>query len=70
VLAAGEQLKVMVLRSDPDRGRVTLSTKKLEGEPGDMLRDRQKVFDNAERMAEAYRARKAAERDEDGKDGT
>lgn len=31
----------MVLSQDKDRGRVTLSTKKLEATPGDMLRDPQ-----------------------------
>lgn len=42
---------------DKDRGRVTLSTKKLEKEPGDMLRDPQLVFEGAEAMAQAFRDR-------------
>jgi small subunit ribosomal protein S1 len=45
---------VMIWRQDRDSGRITLSTKQLEPEPGDMLRDRQKVFENAERMAQAF----------------
>ncbi|GBF91122.1 30S ribosomal protein S1 [Raphidocelis subcapitata] len=60
VLAEGDKLKVMILSQDSDRGRVTLSTKKLEPEPGDMLRDPQKVFENADRMAEMFRQRVAA----------
>ena len=59
VLAEGDKLKVMVLSQDSDRGRVTLSTKKLEPQPGDMLRDPQKVFEQADRMAEMFRARVA-----------
>jgi hypothetical protein len=35
--------QVMVLGLDKDRGRVTLSTKKLEAVEGDMLRDPQAV---------------------------
>jgi len=60
VLAEGDKLKVMILSQDSDRGRVTLSTKKLEPEPGDMLRDPQKVFENADKMAEMFRQRVAA----------
>jgi predicted RNA-binding protein with RPS1 domain len=60
VLAEGDKLKVMILSADSDRGRVTLSTKKLEQEPGDMLRDPQKVFENADSMAAAFKARVAA----------
>lgn len=57
VLAEGDKLKVMILSQDRDRGRVTLSTKKLEPEPGDMLRNPQKVFESAEEMAANFRAR-------------
>ncbi|KAI8468426.1 MAG: plastid/chloroplast ribosomal protein S1 [Monoraphidium minutum] len=60
VLSEGDKLKVMILSQDSDRGRVTLSTKKLEPEPGDMLRDPQKVFENADKMAEMFKARVAA----------
>jgi len=35
--------------------RISLSTKQLEPEPGDMIRDRQLVFDKAEEMAAKYR---------------
>jgi len=60
VLAEGDKLKVMILSQDSDRGRVTLSTKKLEPSPGDMLRDPQKVFENADKMAEMFKQRVAA----------
>lgn len=57
LLQVGDKLKVMILSMDMDKGRVTLSTKKLEKEPGDMLRDPQLVFENAEAMAEGFRQR-------------
>ncbi|KAG1660279.1 hypothetical protein FOA52_006746 [Chlamydomonas sp. UWO 241] len=57
ILREGDRLKVMVLSMDQARGRVTLSTKKLEPTPGDMLRDPQLVFEKAEEMAEAFRKR-------------
>ena len=37
--------QVMVLSFDSERGRVSLSTKKLEPTPGDMLRNPQLVFE-------------------------
>lgn len=49
----------MVLSQDRDRGRMSLSTKKLEPNPGDMLRDPQKVYDHADEMAKAFRERLA-----------
>ena len=52
--------QVMVLSMDASRGRVTLSTKKLEPTPGDMLRDPQLVFEKAEEMAESFRKRIAS----------
>lgn len=57
ILREGDKLKVMVLSMDPQRGRVTLSTKKLEPTPGDMLRDPQLVFERAEEMAATFRRR-------------
>lgn len=47
----------MVLSQDRERGRVTLSTKKLEPTPGDMIKNPQVVFEKAEEMAEQFRAR-------------
>ncbi|EFJ43709.1 plastid/chloroplast ribosomal protein S1 [Volvox carteri f. nagariensis] len=57
ILAEGDKIKVMILSQDRDRGRVTLSTKKLEPTPGDMLRDPQLVYEKAEEMAEQFRKR-------------
>ena len=51
VLNVGDQLKVMIIDLDAERGRISLSTKALEPEPGDMLTNPQKVFDRAEEMA-------------------
>jgi predicted RNA-binding protein with RPS1 domain len=55
VFSVGDQVKVLVLNIDPDTGRITFSTRKLEGAPGDMLTDRQAVFDGAEAMAARWR---------------
>ena len=41
--------------SDAERGRISLSTKALEPEPGDMLTDPAKVFEKAEEMAARYK---------------
>ncbi|KAJ6891472.1 30S ribosomal protein S1 [Populus alba x Populus x berolinensis] len=48
VLQPGDTLKVMVLSHDRERGRVSLSTKKLEPTPGDMIRNPKLVFEKAE----------------------
>ena len=52
-------MQVMILSQDKDRNRMSLSTKKLEPTPGDMLKDPQLVYDQAEEMAEAFRRRLA-----------
>ncbi|MBW4696871.1 MAG: 30S ribosomal protein S1 [Aphanocapsa lilacina HA4352-LM1] len=61
VFNVGDEVKVMVIDLDAERGRISLSTKQLEETPGAMTQDKQAVFDNAEVMAEKYRARMAAE---------
>ncbi|MGL6134539.1 MAG: 30S ribosomal protein S1 [Prochlorococcaceae cyanobacterium] len=55
VLNVNDQMKVMIIDLDAERGRISLSTKALEPEPGDMLTDPQKVFDRAEEMAARYK---------------
>jgi len=55
VFNVNDDLKVMIIDLDAERGRISLSTKQLEPEPGDMLKNRQLVFDKAEEMAEKYR---------------
>ncbi|CAI9118906.1 OLC1v1020533C1 [Oldenlandia corymbosa var. corymbosa] len=57
VLQPGDVLKVMILSHDRERGRVSLSTKKLEPTPGDMIRNPKLVFEKAEEMAQTFRQR-------------
>ncbi|XP_031106082.1 30S ribosomal protein S1, chloroplastic-like [Ipomoea triloba] len=49
--------RVMILSHDRERGRVSLSTKKLEPTPGDMIRNPTLVFEKAEEMAQTFRQR-------------
>jgi small subunit ribosomal protein S1 len=55
VFDVNDELKVMIIDLDAERGRISLSTKQLEPEPGDMLKNRDLVFEKAEEMAEKYR---------------
>lgn len=41
----GARIKAMVINQDKEKGRFSLSTKSLEPEPGDMVRNPQAVFD-------------------------
>ena len=47
--------QVMILTLDKEKGRVSLSTKKLEPTPSDMVRDPNLVFTRADEMAAAFR---------------
>mmetsp|Transcript_23343 Transcript_23343/g.52374 ORF Transcript_23343/g.52374 Transcript_23343/m.52374 type:complete len:411 (+) Transcript_23343:90-1322(+) len=58
----GQRVKVMVLDHDKSNGRVALSTKTLEPAPGDMLRDMESVFAQADETAKRYHERLDAER--------
>ena len=58
VLAPGDELKVLILSKDAERSRLSLSTKKLEPSPGDMLRNPALVFEKAEEMGRVPRARR------------
>jgi len=58
----GQRAKVMILDFDKSNGRVALSTKTLEANPGDMLKDMTVVFANAEETAKKYHERLEAER--------
>lgn len=60
VFNVNDELKVMIIDLDAERGRISLSTKQLEPEPGDMLKNRDLVFEKAEEMAEKYRQKLAA----------
>jgi len=55
VFNVNDELKVMIIDLDAERGRISLSTKQLEAEPGDMIRNPQKVYDGAEEIAAKYR---------------
>lgn len=48
------------MSQDRERGRLALSTKKLEPTPGDMLKDPSIVFARAEEMASLFKSRVAA----------
>lgn len=48
-------VQVMVLTHEKAKGRMNLSTRKLEPVPGDMLRNPQKVFEQADRMAALFK---------------
>ena len=61
VFGVNDELKVMIIDLDAERGRISLSTKQLEPEPGDMLKNREIVFEKAEEMAEKYRQKLLAE---------
>ncbi|KAJ8614047.1 hypothetical protein CTAYLR_005837 [Chrysophaeum taylorii] len=61
-LREGMPVKCMIIDHDKSNGRIALSTKTLEPEPGDMLRDPQRVFDLAHETAAKYHARIEAER--------
>lgn len=62
VLQPGNTIKCMIVDHDKVNGRIALSTKTLEPEPGDMLKDRKKVFDLADETAKKYHERMEAER--------
>ena len=52
VIAVGSTIKCLVV--DVAQGRISLSTKALEPEPGDMIRNPAKVFELAEKTAANY----------------
>merc|ERR1712093_51458 len=60
IFQIGEPIKCMVLAVDKERGRLSLTTKKLEPSPGDMIRNRALVMEKAEEMASLFRERVAA----------
>jgi len=62
VLPVGATIKCMVISQDKAKGRVALSTKTLEPEAGDMIKDQAKVFELAEETAAKYQQRIEDER--------
>merc|ERR1719352_295799 len=61
VLSEGQEISAMILTQDKEKGRFSLSTKTLEAEPGDMLRDPENVKANAEATVARYHERLQAE---------
>eukprot|EP00798_Chlamydomonas_sp_ICE-L_P027567 gene27567-biopygen5892 len=66
MFSVGAEIKVMVHEIDNDRQRFSLSTKSLEVNPGDMVKDPQMVYEKAEETASAFRANIAASEQEMG----
>ena len=62
VIAVNTIIKCMIIDHDKVNGRIALSTKTLEPEPGDMIKDSAKVFELAEDTAAKYHERMEAER--------
>ncbi len=60
VLKVNDELKVMIIDLDADRGRISLSTKQLEPEPGAMVKNPQLVYDQADEMAAKFREKMIA----------
>lgn len=55
VFDVNHEVKVMIIDLDAERGRISLSTKQLEPEPGDMINNRDRVYEMADEMAAKYR---------------
>jgi predicted RNA-binding protein with RPS1 domain len=62
LFSIGQKIKVLVLDHDVSSGRVSLSTKALEPNPGDILKDANKVFELAEQTAQRNQERIENER--------
>jgi small subunit ribosomal protein S1 len=62
VLTANSVIKCMIIDHDKVNGRIALSTKTLEPEPGDMIKNPKMVFEMAEQTAAKYHERMEAER--------
>merc|ERR1712093_321685 len=60
IFQIGEPIKCMVLAVDKERNRLSLTTKKIEPSPGDMIRNRGLVMEKADEMASLFRERVAA----------
>jgi small subunit ribosomal protein S1 len=58
VFNQNDEVKVMIIDLDAERGRISLSTKQLEPEPGDMVKNPDVVYEKAEEMAARWREQK------------
>jgi small subunit ribosomal protein S1 len=61
VFNVGDEIKVMVIDLDAERGRISLSTKQLEETPGEMVTNALGVYELAEERAEKFRQNLIAE---------
>ena len=64
VFGQGDRVKALITELDPGRGRIALNTALLEGQPGELLIDRDKVM--AEAPERANRARSVLRQQEQG----
>jgi len=64
VLQPGQKVKCMIIDHDKVNGRIALSTKSLEPEPGMMLKNPEMVYEMAEQTAVQYHERQEKERKE------
>jgi small subunit ribosomal protein S1 len=64
VFGQGDRVKALITELDPGRGRIALNTALLEGQPGELLIDRDKVM--AEAAERANRARSVLRQQEQG----
>lgn len=62
VLQPGQKVKCMIIDHDKQNGRIALSTKTLEPEPGDMIKDPERVYEMAEETAAKYHEQQEVER--------
>merc|ERR1712238_4907 len=62
VLQPGQKVKCMIIDHDKTNGRIALSTKTLEPEPGDMIKDPERVYEQAEETARVYLEKQESER--------
>jgi len=62
VLQPGQKIKCMIIDHDKVNGRIALSTKTLEPEPGDMIKDPERVYELADESARVYLEKQEAER--------
>jgi len=60
ILAAGDAVRCVVIKVDADDGSISLSTKMLEGKPGEMLRNASAVFERSSGAAQAEGAAAAS----------
>ena len=56
VFGQGDRLKALITEIDPGRGRIALNTALLEGQPGELLIDKDKVMDEATDRANRARS--------------